>query len=88
MRRLLLASSSIGALPQLAGVAGRRFVFVPTAAGPDADSKPGVQKDRQQLELLGCESSTLDLARAEGEDAVSGRTLAAMPLASLVTARA
>ena len=68
MRRLLLASSGIGALPQLAGVAGRRFAFVPTAAGPDADSKPWVQKDRQQLELLGCESSTLDLARAEGED--------------------
>jgi len=68
VRRLLLASSGIGALRQLAGVAGCRLVFVPTAAGPDADSKPWVQKDRQQLARLGCESSTLDLARADGED--------------------
>jgi dipeptidase E len=71
VRRLLLASSGIGALPQLADVAGMRFVFVPTAAGPDADSKPWVQKDRRQLERLGCESSTLDLAITEQADVAS-----------------
>ena len=68
MRRLLLASSGIGALPRLVGAAGLRFAFVPTAAGPDADSKPWVQNDRRQLDLLGCTSSTLDLARGELED--------------------
>lgn len=68
MRRLLLASNGIAALSELADVAGLRFAFVPTAAGPDADSQPWVQKDRRQLELLGCESSTVDLASAERAD--------------------
>jgi dipeptidase E len=68
VRRLLLASHGIGALLQLADVPGLRFVFVPTAAGPEADSKPWVQKDRRQLEALGCESTTLDLASAERDE--------------------
>ena len=77
MKRLLLASSGIGALRELAGgaAAGLRFAFVPTAAGPDAESKPWVQADRRQLATLGCESSTLDLATvgaAEVEEALQG----------------
>jgi dipeptidase E len=75
MRRLLLASHGIGALPELVDVAGLRFAFVPTAAGLDADSKPWVQKDRRQLERLGCDSFTLDLAiaaRADVQSALAG----------------
>jgi hypothetical protein len=38
MKRLLLASHGIGALRDLVDdPAGMRFVFVPTAAGPDAE---------------------------------------------------
>jgi dipeptidase E len=71
MRRLLLASHGIGALPELVGgeTAGLRFAFVPTAAGPEADTKFWVQADRRQLEVLGCEVSTLDLATVEPADA-------------------
>ncbi|HJU36286.1 MAG TPA: Type 1 glutamine amidotransferase-like domain-containing protein [Gaiellaceae bacterium] len=65
MKRLLLASYGVGALPELAGgnADGLRLAFVPTAAGPDAETKEWVQSDRRQLEVLGCEVSTLDLAR-------------------------
>jgi dipeptidase E len=64
LKRLLLASYGIGALPLLveSKVAGLRFAFVPTAAGPDAETKEWVQADRRQLEILGCEVSTLELA--------------------------
>jgi dipeptidase E len=64
MKRLLLASHGIGALPSLAGrdTAGLHFAFVPTAAGPEAETKPWIQADRRQLEILGCTLSTLDLA--------------------------
>jgi len=69
MKRLLLASHGIGALPELTGdTAGLRFAFVPTAAGPDAEGKPWVQADRRQLATLGCEVSTLDLAAAGSEE--------------------
>jgi peptidase E len=75
MKRLLLASASpgIGALPLAAGrdPAGLRVAFIPTAAGPDAESSPWVQGDRRQLELLGCELRTLDLAMAERDDVES-----------------
>lgn len=68
MKRLLLSSGSRGirVLPSLIGgeTRGLRFVFVPTAAGPDAETKPWVQADRRQLEDLGCELTTLDLATA------------------------
>jgi dipeptidase E len=66
MKRLLLASHGIGALRELVGdeTKGLRFVFVPTAAGPEAETKEWVQGDRRQLAALGCELSTLDLARA------------------------
>lgn len=64
MKRLLLASHGVGALPSLVDgeVAGLRLVFVPTAAGPDAPTKEWVQTDRRQLERLGCDLATLDLA--------------------------
>jgi dipeptidase E len=65
MRRLLLASSGIGALCDLVGdPTGLRLLFVPTAAGPDAESKPWVQADRRQLAALGCEVATLELEHA------------------------
>jgi dipeptidase E len=72
MKRLLLASHGIGALPELAGrdVAGMRFGFVPTAAGPEAEERPFVQADRRQLAALGCEVSTLDLAAASPDEVV------------------
>ena len=65
MKRLLLASYGVGALPELADgkTEGLRFAFIPTAAGPDAEAREWVQSDRRQLEKLGCEVSTLDLAR-------------------------
>jgi dipeptidase E len=76
MRRLLLASHGIGALPSLAGeTAGLRFAFVPTAAGPEFESKEWVQADRRGLEVLGCEVVVLDLVAvepAEMEDALRG----------------
>jgi dipeptidase E len=65
MKRLLLASHGVGALRELVGDApGLRVAFVPTAAGPDAEDEPWVQEDLRQLDVLGCEISTLDLARA------------------------
>jgi dipeptidase E len=72
VKRLLLASYGVGALLELAeGKAeGLRFAFVPTAAGPDAEAKEWVRSDRRQLEILGCEVSTLELARV-GEDEVA-----------------
>lgn len=67
MKRLLLASSGIGALPSLLGdeVVGSRFAFVPTAAGPEFEMKPWVRADRRALEALGCQVSVLDLAGVE-----------------------
>jgi dipeptidase E len=67
MKRLLLASSGISALPLLfdGPAAGMRVAFVPTPAGPDAEAQPWVQEDRRQLELLGLEISTLDLTDAD-----------------------
>lgn len=64
MKRLLLASHGIGALPELVeGDTNRlRFAFVPTAAGPDYATKEWVKADGWQLEALGCEVSLLDLA--------------------------
>lgn len=65
MKRLLLASSGVGALRELAGdTAGLRLAFVPDAAGHDADTKFWIQGDRRQLEVLGCEVTTLELATA------------------------
>lgn len=65
MKRLLLASSGVGALRELAGdTAGLQLAFVPTAAGPDAETKFWIQGDRSQLEVLGCEVTTLELANA------------------------
>jgi dipeptidase E len=65
VKRLLLASHGVGALRELAGeTRGLRFAFVPTAAGPEAETKPWIQADRRQLDALGCEVSTLDLALA------------------------
>lgn len=70
MKRLLLASYGVGALPELADgkAGGLRFAFIPTAAGPDAEAKEWVQSDRRQLEILGCEVSTLELAHAEADE--------------------
>ena len=70
MKRLLLASSGIGALSQLVGgeTQGLRFVFVPTAAGPNAEEQFWVQADRRQLKTLGCAVTTLDLAAADAEE--------------------
>ena len=70
MKRLLLASYGVGALPELVGrdVAGLRFAFVPTAAGPDAETKEWVQADRRQLESFRCEVSTLDLAVVDADE--------------------
>ena len=70
MKRLLLASCGVGALPVLVGrdVAGLRLAFVPTAAGPDAETKEWVQADRRQLESFRCEVSTLDLAVVEADE--------------------
>jgi dipeptidase E len=77
VKRLLLASHGIGALPQLVGgeVAGVRFGFVPTAAGPEAETYDWVRADRRQLEVLGCGVATLDLVaagRSQVEEALSG----------------
>jgi dipeptidase E len=57
-------------LPELVegDTAGLRFAFVPTAAGADAETKEWVQADRRQLESLGCELTTLDLAGVEGDE--------------------
>lgn len=73
MKRLLLASHGVGALPELVrgDAAGLRFAFVPTAAGPEAESKSWVKADRRQLEVLRCEVSTLDLAVAEVDEVES-----------------
>ena len=72
MKRLLLASSGIGALRELVGdPAGLRFSFVPTAAGPEPESKSWVQADRRQLQSLGCDVSTLELATADRDDVSS-----------------
>lgn len=70
MKRLLLASYGIGALPALVDgdVAGLRFAFVPTAAGPDAEAKDWVQADLRQLERFGCEARTLDLAEVDADE--------------------
>lgn len=70
MKRLLLASYGVGALLSLldGDVAGMRLAFVPTAAGPDADSKEWVRADRRQLERLGCEVSTLELASSSARE--------------------
>ena len=69
MKRLLLASASqgIGALSSLVSgeTHGLRFLFVPTAAGPGGEDKEWVQRDRRQLEQLGCDLRMLDLATAE-----------------------
>jgi dipeptidase E len=64
VKRLLLASHGIGALPELVGgkAHGLSFAFIPTAAGTEAEAKAWVQADRRQLAALGCEVSTLDLA--------------------------
>jgi dipeptidase E len=69
VKRLLLASYGIGALPDLVGepVRGMRFAFIPTAAGPEAEAKQWVQSDRRQLERLDCELMTLDLAGVEAD---------------------
>ena len=73
MKRLLLGSHGVSALPQLLGgpAAGLRVAFVPTPAWPDAEQAPWVQADRRQLEMLGCQVSTLELATADREE-VSG----------------
>jgi dipeptidase E len=70
LKRLLLASYGVGALPLLVGddPAGLRFAFVPTAAGPEFETKEWVQADRRQLEILGCEVSTLDLAKVGADE--------------------
>jgi dipeptidase E len=68
VKRLLLASYGVGALPELAEVSGLRFAFVPTAAGPAAEAKDWVQADRRQLGSFGCEVTTLDLARVEADE--------------------
>jgi len=70
VKRLLLASHGIGALPALVDgdAAGLRLAFVPTAAGPAAEARPWVKADRRQLEVLGCETTTLDLARVGAEE--------------------
>jgi dipeptidase E len=65
VKRLLLASDGIGALRELVGDPQRlRLLFVPTAAGPEAEEMTWVQADRRQLDVLGCEVSTLELATA------------------------
>jgi dipeptidase E len=65
MRRLLLASDGVGALRELVrDCEGLELLFVPTAAGPAAETESWVQADRRQLEALGCALSTLDLAGA------------------------
>ena len=73
VKRLLLGSHGVSALPQLLGgpAAGLRVAFVPTPAWPDAEQAPWVQADRRQLEMLGCQVSTLELATADREE-VSG----------------
>jgi dipeptidase E len=73
VKRLLLASSGVGALPELVGgnAEGLRFAFIPTAAGPDAADKEWVQSDRRELEILGCEVSTLDLAQVGADEAAA-----------------
>lgn len=80
MKRLLLSSASrgISALPLAADrdVAGLRFAFVPTAAGPDGTSKPWVQADLRELTALGCLASTLDLG-VVGPDEVEAALAAA-----------
>lgn len=70
MKRLLLASYGVGALPALVDgdVAGLRLAFVPNAAGPDAETKEWVRADRRQLEGFGCEVRTLDLAAVEADE--------------------
>ena len=70
MRRLLLASHGIGALRALVDeeTTGLPLAFVPTAAGPDPESKPWVQTDRRQAELLGFEVATLELASASASE--------------------
>lgn len=78
MKRLLLASYGIGALPLLVEgeVAGLRFAFVSAAAGPGAETKEWVQADRRQLEFLGCEVATLDLASMSAHEVEKALTRA------------
>jgi dipeptidase E len=63
---MLLGSFGIGALPMLVDgdVSKLRVAYVPTAAGPDAESQFWVKADREQLRRLGCQTVTLDLAQA------------------------
>jgi dipeptidase E len=70
VKRLLLASHGVGALPSLVdgGTAGLRIAFVPTAAGPEFDTKEWVRADRAQLAALGCGVSVLDLAIVEQDE--------------------
>jgi dipeptidase E len=44
------------------------LAFVPTAAGPEAETREWVQADRRQLEALGCETTTLDLSGVEADE--------------------
>jgi dipeptidase E len=69
VKRLLLASYGVGALPEVVDgkAEGLRLAFVAAAAGPDAETKEWVQADRRQLEILGCEVWTLDLAQVEAD---------------------
>ena len=69
MKRLLLSSASqgISALSSLVPgeTRGLRFLFVPTAAGPGGEEKDWVQRDRRELDHLGCDVTILDLRTAE-----------------------
>jgi dipeptidase E len=66
VRRLLLGSYGVAAVTQLVAgdVRGLPLAYVPTAAGPEAETKFWVKADRTQLRRLGCDSVTLDLALA------------------------
>jgi len=76
VKRLLLASAQTGALRRLVDDPARmRFAFVPTAAGPDSDSKPWVRADRAGLEAVGCDVSTLELAAAGPDEVQSALSL-------------
>jgi dipeptidase E len=70
VQRLLLGSYGIAGITQVldGDPHGLPLVYVPTAAGPQAETKFWVQADRRQLQLLGCDTATLDLALADDDE--------------------
>jgi dipeptidase E len=72
MKHLLLSSATPGIrfLPSLLAreTHGLRLLFIPTAAGSGWRNKDWVQRGRWELEILGCELTSFDLAEVEANE--------------------